>query len=226
MKTCKRCKETKPLCAFSKNSKAKDKLQYVCKDCSKAITDEWKANNPEKYAAKKKRDNANREYSSEKSKEYRQNAILKNPEKELNRSKKRWADNKEDMSKKHKEWAEKNREYLREKAKRRYHTKKDDITFKLRHTLRTRINKYITSKSGSHVSDLGCSIPELKAHLESQFQDGMTWENHGDWHIDHIRPLASFDLSDRDQFLTACNYKNLQPLWAVDNIRKGAKYEI
>lgn len=78
-------------------------------------------------------------------------------------------------------------------------------------------------KAGSAVDDLGCTIPELMAHLERRFLPGMTWANwsrHG-WHIDHIKPLASFDLTDREQFLAACHYTNLQPLWAVDNLRKG-----
>jgi hypothetical protein len=51
----------------------------------------------------------------------------------------------------------------------------------------------------------------------------MTWGNHGEWHIDHIRPLRSFDLTVRDQVLEACNWSNLQPLWAIDNLRKGAR---
>ena len=80
-------------------------------------------------------------------------------------------------------------------------------------------------KAGSAVSDLGCSIPEFKIYIESLFQKGMTWDNwstHG-WHLDHIIPLSSFDLTDREQFLIACNYKNLQPLWAKDNLKKVIK---
>lgn len=71
---------------------------------------------------------------------------------------------------------------------------------------------------------LGCTPEQLKLHLEQQFQPGMTWENHGvhGWHVDHKKPLASFDLTDPAQFDQACHYTNLQPLWATDNIRKGA----
>ncbi len=78
-------------------------------------------------------------------------------------------------------------------------------------------------KVGSAVRDLGCSVDKLKKHLESRFRFGMTWENYGMWHIDHIRPLASFDLTDRVQFLQACHYTNLQPLWAPENLGKGAR---
>ena len=93
--------------------------------------------------------------------------------------------------------------------------------------LRSRIAKAINRdpKSGSAVRDLGCTINELKAHLEAQFVQGMTWDNwaYDGWHIDHIKPLASFDLADREQFLQACHYTNLQPLWAEENLSKNAK---
>jgi hypothetical protein len=91
--------------------------------------------------------------------------------------------------------------------------------------LRNRLNSAIKrgSKQGSAVRDLGCSIDELKAHLEKQFKTGMTWDNWGEWHIDHIIPLASFNLTDREQLLKAVNFSNLQPLWAKENILKRDK---
>lgn len=92
--------------------------------------------------------------------------------------------------------------------------------------LRTRIGKIIKNnqKSGSAVKDLGCSIEDFKKYLQSKFQDGMTWENYGEWHIDHIKPLSLFNLTDKQQFLQACNYINLQPLWAEENLRKSNSY--
>lgn len=87
--------------------------------------------------------------------------------------------------------------------------------------MRRRIGKAV--RAGSHVKNLGCSIEELKKHLESNFKTGMTWDNYGrkGWHIDHIRPLSKFDLSDPQQLIEACHYTNLQPLWWYENIRKS-----
>ena len=103
----------------------------------------------------------------------------------------------------------------------------NDINFKLRNVLRARLRMALINnqKVGSAIADLGCSIPELKEHLEKQFHPGMSWENHSlkGWHIDHIIPLDSFDLEDRQQFLEANHYTNLQPLWWKDNLTKGNK---
>jgi hypothetical protein len=68
-------------------------------------------------------------------------------------------------------------------------------------------------------------VEELKLYLESQFTEGMSWDNYGreGWEIDHIRPLSSFNLEDRDELLKACHYSNLQPLWRTDNRKKGSR---
>ena len=105
--------------------------------------------------------------------------------------------------------------------------RKIDIQYKLSCNLRSRLNSAINNnyKSGSAVKDLGCSIEELKSYLESKFQSGMSWDNWttDGWHIDHIKPLTSFDLTDRNQLLEACHYTNLQPMWATDNLTKSDK---
>lgn len=101
------------------------------------------------------------------------------------------------------------------------------IQFKLATTLRVRLYQALkkNKKVGSHVKDLGCTLEELKIHLEKQFKEGMTWKNWSKdgWHVDHIKPLARFDLTKREQFLEVCHYLNLQPLWAKENISKGKK---
>jgi hypothetical protein len=102
----------------------------------------------------------------------------------------------------------------------------NDIQFRLAMNLRTRLTMALRkrTKRGSAVTDLGCSIDELKTHLEKQFIGGMDRRNYGrgGWEIDHKIPLASFDLTDATQLKQACHYTNLQPLWALDNARKNA----
>ncbi len=96
--------------------------------------------------------------------------------------------------------------------------------FRLRSSLRNRIWRALngTAKSVGTMELIGCNIEELKEHLEFQFQEGMTWDNYGGWHVDHIKPCASFDLSDIEQQKLCFNYTNLQPLWAEDNWSKNA----
>jgi hypothetical protein len=103
----------------------------------------------------------------------------------------------------------------------------NSIQAKLAHNLRNRFERafYNNTKTGSAVRDLGCSINELIVYLESKFKPGMTWDNYGKfgWHIDHIIPLSAFDLTDYEQVKIACNYNNLQPLWAQENLSKHNK---
>lgn len=102
-----------------------------------------------------------------------------------------------------------------------------DLEYKLANNLRTRLNAAIRNgaKSGSAIRDLGCTIEELIVHLEKLFLPGMTWSNWAlkGWHIDHIKPLASFNLMDKEQFLQACHYTNLQSLWVEEHKNKTKK---
>lgn len=110
---------------------------------------------------------------------------------------------------------------------------KNDPATHLRGVLRVRINHALRGchKVGSAVRDLGCTVEELKRHLESKFRphpqtgEPMTWANHttDGWHVDHIVPLSSFDLTDPEQFRRACHFSNLQPLWWRENLQKSMK---
>lgn len=117
-------------------------------------------------------------------------------------------------------WRQNNPDYYRKYMKSR---RQLDVNFRLIDNLRHRLWSALTGnfKSGSAIEDLGCTIDQLKSWIMYQFQPGMTWENYGEWHIDHVKPLSSFDLTTREQILKACNWYNLQPLWAKDNLRKG-----
>jgi hypothetical protein len=99
------------------------------------------------------------------------------------------------------------------------------IASALRGRVRTALMAVGLSKSETTQSLIGCPWSDLKIKLEGLFSDGMTWDNYGyrGWHIDHIRPCASFDLTDKNQLAECFHYSNLQPLWANDNFRKGSR---
>lgn len=101
---------------------------------------------------------------------------------------------------------------------------KEDISYRLAANLRRRLNYAVKNgKVGSHVKDLGCTVLELVAYIESKFKPGMSWNNYGyyGWHIDHIVPLSKFDLANRKELKKACHFTNLQPLWWKENIKKS-----
>ena len=157
-------------------------------------------------------------------KEYSKKYYIKNIDKEKARLKAYKIKNKEAERERNIKWNKDNRDYINKRERDRY---KNDPQTRISNILRRRLGKAIKSDQ-SHVKNLGCTIDELRKHLEDQFQEGMTWDNHGvyGWHIDHIKPLAKYNLEDEDQLKEACNYKNLQPLWAKDNLSKGANNAI
>ncbi|NBX97565.1 hypothetical protein EBQ81_01710 [bacterium] len=115
---------------------------------------------------------------------------------------------------------ERNRKYINNKRKK-------DIHYKIKDNLRRRINYAITNgKKATNTTDLlGCSLEEFRIYIENLWLDGMSWKNYGmfGWHLDHIIPCASFDLSDPEQQKKCFHYSNVQPLWAKDNWSKGAR---
>jgi hypothetical protein len=118
-----------------------------------------------------------------------------------------------------KNWAE-NKTKIIEKRMERYHS---DVLFRLRYNLSSRTRNALKTSGFNKNSDikniLGAELERVKLHLESQFQEGMTWENRSEWHIDHIIPLAS--AQSEEELILLCHYTNLQPLWAFDNLSKG-----
>ena len=212
------------------------------KEKIKAKRKEWHEKNKERLKDSRKayfdqRKDLKREYD----KIYRE----KNKERLKKKDRKYYENNKKKILEQNKKYREKNSNWLKEcqkkySIKNRYSKRKydriycekkykNDLNYKIKKHLRARIRSAIKSKCGEKslksMELLNCSIEHARKHLESQFKEGMTWDNYGSygWHIDHIIPCASFDLTDPEQQKKCFNYKNLQPLWWHDNLSKGAK---
>jgi hypothetical protein len=121
--------------------------------------------------------------------------------------------------------------YSRRSQKEWYHNRgKYDLQYVISERLRRRLRRALQNGRNSNASKVasaadlvGCSTFDLISLIEGQFQDGMTWDNYGVWHIDHIRPCNSFDLDSLEQQKVCFHYTNLQPLWGRENILKGDK---
>lgn len=194
-KTCSKCKVDKKPEEFHKCSTSKSGFYNYCKNCSTQKTKEYNSNNPERI--------------KELGKKYRKN-------------------NTEKVKSYNKHYKNKNRKHINEHLNLK---RKNDINFRLRQNLSSRILtaiKLISGiKSASTIELLGCSVEEVRAYLENQFLPGMSWDNHSKhgWHIDHIRPCASFDLTDPEQQRQCFHYSNLQPLWCDKNWSKNSLWE-
>jgi hypothetical protein len=191
MKLCTKCKTEKRFIEFHKNKKTIDGINYTCKSCVL----EYQRNNKEKrYEYKKK---------------YKEN----NKEKVYLMRKKYYESNKIKIANYKKDWAEKKR--------------KSDPIFKYKNNVRDLIRKSFKrvnnefKKSTKTELILGCSLDEFRLYIELQFKKGMTLENHGLWHLDHIIPLAS--AQTEDEIIKLNHYTNFQPLWAKENLSKGDK---
>lgn len=207
-KKCGRCGEIKPVSAehFGKSVKTKDGFKHVCKECRAA---EYQKTRDIRMKQVRDYYRANKSKQLETTKRYKQ----VNRQWYLDYGRKYYKDNAEQV----KATSKKNA----------YSRIEKDPAFKLLVRCRTRIYKALKGyEKPAHTAHLiGCSIDQLVAHLEGEFQFGMSWANYGKWHVDHIRPCASYDFTDTQQVLECFHYTDLQPLWAEDNIRKSDRYE-
>jgi len=122
---------------------------------------------------------------------------------------------------------EKWKKTMRKSDSKRYSTIYGKITSRVRANLVKHLKLRRMTKGGKTFTLLGYTGKELAEHLESQFKDGMSWDNMGEWHIDHIRPVSSFNFTttDCEDFKKCWALDNLQPLWAADNMSKGNKWD-
>lgn len=222
MAVCNKCRENQSLDKFYwRHYLERSTVQSICKKCIYERHKTWI------------------ELNSHENKKYKASYYIKNKKRIVDVKKEQYKQNKDKILSYCREYYTKNSSKIkqrskvyREKNKTKINTyfknrRAADIQFKISQNLRNRFGKLFrcSKRPGSAVKDLGCSIEQLKQHLESKFQPGMTWDNYGlyGWHVDHIVALAKFDLTDQQQFLKACHYTNLQPLWAEDNIKKWCR---
>ena len=132
--------------------------------------------------------------------------------------------NKEQIRLRKKKYYQKNKKSINQKTKER---RSIDLNFKITSNLRNRITKAVKgiNKSASTMKLIGCTINELRNHLESKFKPWMTWKNYGlgGWDIDHVKACATFNLTHPIQQRKCFNWRNLQPMDHIENIRKGAR---
>lgn len=178
-------------------------------DRAKEYSQKWRENNPESVKASYRQ-----WYAAS-----REQAIA---------SSTRWRDeNVERARATQKAWAEGNRDRVREKNRQWYHANKHDPEFRSARAARGMLGKFLfrtrQEKSGRTHEVLGYSAEQLREHLERQFTKGMTWDNYGEWHIDHIVPVAEHIRNgEADPAVVNC-LTNLRPMWAEENMRKSDK---
>lgn len=209
MKTCKLCNIELDESNFHRNNNSKDKLDSRCKPCCKAYKKEYRINNIQEY--KKRRNDAylkiknDPSFKSKKAK-YDKEYGIKNKDKIYNRLK-AWRNKTKSTRNKVANTWQKNK-------------RKTDINYKLRCYVSNYMRDYLKSKKDgrSYKRFVSYSINDLINHLESKFTKGMTWENYGEWHIDHIVPVSNFDFTDENNITICWSLENLQPLWATTAI--------
>lgn len=253
---CNKCNEPKQSKEFSKGTSLLG-LHYTCKLCMKNYQEKYQKENKDKIKRVQKKYIENnkkeiiartkkwRRENKEHQKNYQRQYISQNKSKVVKISKNYYERNKIKIRKKQKKYREENKEKIKDIARyynqnnkekrnnQRKERRKTDPLYKLKNNLRSRIYSILkNTKSKKTEEILGASFEEVRLHLESTFQDGMTWENHGRcgseancdeiWHIDHKIPFAS--AKTKEEVYKLCHYTNLQALWGIDNLYKSDNY--
>lgn len=239
IKVCSKCREEKPIQDFPKK---KDGHRARCKKCTNEDNKAYRNKYPERCRAYIRKYAMN---NSAKEKERHKKYYQENRESIREKYRKYYQENRDFILEKNRLYFENHPEKCAKYAKkfrssekwkeykRRYNINRwnNDIEYKLLNVLRSRINDAVkrkhTRKAHKTEELVGCSVNWLKQHLESQFTEDMSWDNYGywGWHIDHIRPCDSFDLTDPEQQKECFHYTNLQPLWWYDNLRKSNRLD-
>lgn len=228
IKKCNKCGDEKSLTDFHKKPKSLDGLNTICIECVKSKQKEyWEKTKTIKKEKQKKYYLDNKEFFTEYHSQNREKILeqqklyrLENPDK-IKQLKKDYVKNNPDKIKKYRdEYYQKNKEVILKKN--REWNKKNAHIVTWRSILKSHLRRIGKSKEGKTIDLLGYSALELKQYIESLFIEGMDWNNHGEWEIDHIRPVTSFDMDTLPSVVNALN--NLQPLWRNENRSKYNKF--
>lgn len=205
--------------------------QYYLKNREKTLqkSNSYYRNNKLKISEKRKiRYQNNKEQFLLKNKEYRERDIERHKNYAQKYRKERYpevhkayyAQNKEIIKQKNRKYCEENRDKIRARLNKKY---RENMQYrfarKFRDLIRRTLKRQNATKHSKSIELLGCSFEFFKKYIESQWQPGMSWDNytHDGWHIDHIKPCITFDLTNPEQQKQCCHYTNLRPLWAIDN---------
>lgn len=205
-KACSKCGAIKSLTEFPKSSREKSGYLAQCKCCVNSKAKEWRDNNPEKFKSQRKKHYHN---NIDKMREEKRKYIAKTKPQKIAYDIEYREQNKEKIAAYKKEWEVK---------------MKDDPIFKIKRNLRRRVHHVLKghSKSAHTFELIGCDAEQFKAHIESLWVEGMSWDNYGPagWHIDHIKECYTFDLTKEEQQRECFHYSNQRPLWAKDNLSR------
>lgn len=208
---------------FYKGKAYKGGLRPICKECTLKNCKEYKDSHKEN---ERKRANQYYQNNKEKKREY----DYKHRDKKIKYSRNYYKENREELLQKRKQYC--SRDEFKQQSREWYNNKyANDPTFKLKEIFRNRFKKFMEGDKTNTIKEyLGCSYEELIVYIESLWTEGMSWDNHGfyGWHVDHKKPLSSFDYSDENKersLREAWHHTNLQPLWAKENLSKGSKYQ-
>lgn len=231
LKICNTCHKLKPLSKMYRPNK-----RCLCKQCRNLVRKSNYNNDKQKQREKQRLYYKNkgfltrgryRKNNKDKFKSYMTQYLEKNKTKISGQKKINNEKNKSHYSEQHKLWLRTNHNHVLKHANDRY---KNDIEYRLKHCMRMRIKTAVNKiKIGSISKQLlifiGCSLTDLKIHLEKQFQPGMSWGNYGikndQWSIDHIKPCSLFDHTNIEEIKKCHNFTNLRPMWHSDNVKKS-----
>lgn len=214
-KVCTKCGEFKDTSMFYKQRRGRYGVRSICNSCENKMQKEWRNPLSEERLLELKK--------------YQKEWVQNNRDKTQNNFNKWRKNNIEIANERNRIFS---RKHKQENATRINDKRAKDPIFKLGMNIRclirnsfNRVNNTTSRKAKRTEEILGCSVESFMSYIQSKFTDGMTFENHGryGWHIDHIKPLATS--KNEEDIYKLNHYSNLQPLWAIDNLKKGSKIQ-